>query len=558
MKKYDICVFGGCSLDMTFFQKEDGTYNFEPDICMPGGKGANQAVAASRSGSKVVMISRVGKDNVGEKIINNLRKNGVFTDGIEIIDGLKNDCSKIYIEKDTKDNEIVRENGAINSFTTDMIEKNRDILLNSKIVVAQMKAPKDVSIALINFCKDNDIPIIITPCRPDKLKISEKGNLELIDKISYITANRKECETIFETDNIDECIKKYPNKLIITLGSDGVIYYDGTNVKKINAIEVENVVDTTGAGDTFNGNLATLLSRNVPVSVAIEKSQYASAIKLSKKGAQQGMPYEEELNKFIREYNSRNFCYKKEFNMIYENIIEANELISRKNGTKITKKQDKTFVTESDLFIEKFLINKITNTFVNDNFISEEENPTNSIKDRTWVIDPIDGTHHYMKNSIFWGTQVAFVDKGEVQFSIIYLPKLNEIYYALKGIGTFLNHERIYLQSDTEFEQCDVEFCGSIYKYFEEKDYILKKITLSDKRVANVMHINSCCIAFTNLISGRTDALILSTKKYWDIMPGTFLLKEYGLNSIKIGNLSLFSKSNELTNEILNIVHTKE
>ena len=555
MKKYDICVFGGCSLDMTFFQKEDGTYNSEPDICLPGGKGANQAVAASRSGSNVVIISKLGKDDIGYKIIDNLRNNGVSTEGIEIVEGLKNDCCKIYIEKDTKDNEIIRENGAIDSFTVDLIEKNKNILLNSKIVVAQMKAPKEVSVALINFCAENDIPLIITPCRPDKLKISEKGNAELIEKISYITANKKECSTIFETDDIIECIKKYPNKLIVTLGSEGLIYYDGKNIIKIDAIKVEKVVDTTGAGDTFNGNLATLLSRNVPLSIAVEKSQYASAIKLAKESAQAGMPYEDDLNDFIREYNSRNFLYKDEFNMIHEKISEVNELVKKKIKPKITKKQDKTFVSESDLFIENFLINKITAIYPNDNFVSEEGNSLNSIKNRTWIIDPIDGTHHYMKNSIFWGTQVAFIDNDEVQFSIIYLPKLNEIYYALNGIGAFLNHKKTYFQDNIELEQCNVEFCGSVHKYFEEKDRILKEITLNEQKVANVMHINSCCIAFTNLISGRTDALILSTKKPWDILPGIFMLKEYGINQIDIGNLSLFSKSDELRDKIIKSIN---
>ncbi len=553
MKKYDICVFGGCSLDMTFFQKKDGTYSLEPDISTPGGKGANQAVASSRAGAKVAIISKVGKDEIGYKIVDNLRKNNVCVNFIEMVEGLKNDCSKIYIEKDNKDNEIIRENGAIDSFSIDMIEKYKEVLLSSKIVVAQMKIPKEVSIALIEFCNKNNIPLIITPCRPDKLKISEEGNYELIDKISYITANKKECSTIFETDNIISVLKKYPNKLIVTLGSEGLIYYDGKNINKIDAIKVDKIVDTTGAGDTFNGNLAALLSKNVPLSVAIEKAQYASALKLSKEGAQDGMPYKEELNTFIRKCNSKGFNYKEEFNMIYEKIIEANELNKNRIQMKITRKEDKTFVTESDLFIENFLINKILEVYPNDNFVSEESNSLNSIKNRTWIIDPIDGTHHYMKNSIFWGTQVAFVDNDEVQFSIIYLLKLNEIYYALNGFGTFLNNQKTYLKDDVKFEECNVEFCGSIHKEFEEKAKILKEITLKDERVANVMHINSCCIAFTNLISGRTDALVLSTKKIWDVLPGAFLLKEYGIEKINIGNLSLYSKSNSLKDKIIKI-----
>lgn len=327
MKKYDICIFGGCTLDTSFFQKDDGTYSSVPDICTPGGKGANQAVAASRAGSNVVIISKVGKDAIGYKIVDNLRNNGVSVEGIDIVEGLKNDSCKIFIKKNTKDNEIIRENGAIDSFTVDMVEKNKNIILNSKIVVAQMKAPKEVSVALINFCKENNIPLIITPCRPHKLNISEPGNAELIDKISYITANRKECSTIFGTDDIIECVKKYPNKLIVTLGSEGVVYCDGKDIIKIDAIKVDNIVDTTGSGDTLNGNLASLLCKNVPLPLAIKRAQYASAMKLTKKGAQDGMPYSDELDEFIKMCNSTNFPYADEFNMLYENLLDANELI---------------------------------------------------------------------------------------------------------------------------------------------------------------------------------------------------------------------------------------
>ena len=65
--KYDVCVFGGCALDQTFFQKIDGTYSEEPDIVAPGGKGSNQAVAAAKAGAKTTIISRIGKDNMPRK-----------------------------------------------------------------------------------------------------------------------------------------------------------------------------------------------------------------------------------------------------------------------------------------------------------------------------------------------------------------------------------------------------------------------------------------------------------------------------------------------------------
>lgn len=70
--KYDVCVFGGCSLDQTFYQNVDGTYNKQPSVCSPGGKGANQAVAAARAGAKTTIITRIGKDEIGQKILDNL------------------------------------------------------------------------------------------------------------------------------------------------------------------------------------------------------------------------------------------------------------------------------------------------------------------------------------------------------------------------------------------------------------------------------------------------------------------------------------------------------
>ena len=296
--KYDICIFGGCSVDLMFYEKEDGTYNTNPDKIVPGGKASNQAVAASRAGAKVTIITRIGKDKIGETIYNNLKYNDVDTSNIEMIPNLKNDFSEIYIDLETKDNEIIRNTSSINSFTVDMIEKYKDVLLNSSIIASQLKVPKNVSDSLINFCYENNKPIIVTPCNPDKL------SLDLIDKISIITANQKECETIFKTTNIEECVTKYPNKLIVTLGKEGVIYHDGTNIVRLPAILSDNLKDTTGAGDTFNGYLAYCLTHGYTLKDAIVRSQYASSMKVQVPTAQAGMPDKEELDKYVEDFNN--------------------------------------------------------------------------------------------------------------------------------------------------------------------------------------------------------------------------------------------------------------
>ena len=295
--KYDICIFGGCSVDLMFYEKEDGTYNKTPDRIVPGGKASNQAVAASRAGAKVTIITRIGKDKIGETILNNLKYNDIDTSHVERIDNLRNDFAEIYIDLDTKDNEIVRNSNAVNSFTTSMIDKYKNVLLNSALIVSQLKIPKEVSDNLIDFCYENNKPIIVTPCNPHKLSI------EQIKKISIITANQKECEQIFKTTNIEECISAYPNKLIVTLGKDGVIYHDGKSIVKLPALLSDNLQDTTGAGDTFNGNLAYCLTHGYELKDAITRAQLASSLKVQVPTAQAGIPYKEELDEYLNEIN---------------------------------------------------------------------------------------------------------------------------------------------------------------------------------------------------------------------------------------------------------------
>lgn len=552
--KYDICVFGGCSLDQTYYQKIDGTYNETPDLISPGGKGANQAVAAAKAGAKTTIISRIGKDDIGDKIINNLTFFGVDTSNIEIENGLSNDYGNIYINLKDKDNEIKRFNGAINSFTKEMVEKYKDVLLNSKIIVCQLKIPKEVTEELINFCHKNKKILILTPCRPDRLSITDPNNIKLIDKISIITCNKQECMTMFNTENIEECVKKYPNKLIVTLGAEGLIYYNGKRIIKMPAIETE-IVDTTGAGDTLNGNLSAFLAKGMDLKHALRKAMYASTMKLKVKSAQTGMPFLEDLEIFIRNYRNKDFTYNKELNLILNKIKYAYERVKYK-PFEIREKFDSTLVTDTDIEIENYLIDQIKEVYPNDNFLTEEHYPDNKLINRTWIIDPIDGTNHYIKKDGFWGIQLAFYDKEKTRFSVIYLPERKELFYAAENIGVFKNNEKILEIESSPLEYSVIEFGGSISKSFETKEKCLKKLIKDNKlQVANIYHVNSSCISYTNLIQGKTDALILATNKPWDIMPGEFMAQECGIKTSHIdvaNNVRLLTNNEEIEKLIIN------
>lgn len=551
--KYDVCVFGGSSIDQTFFQKDDGNFSELPDIVSFGGKGANQAVASAKAGAKTIIITRLGNDDIGKKIFENFKEYNVITSCVEFEDGLENDYSNIYINAQDKDNTIERHSGAINSFTVDMIDKYKDIILDSKIIVCQLKMPKEVTTKLINFCYENDKVLVLTPCRPEKLSITDKSNIDLIDKISIITCNRKECETIFNTNDVEECVKKYPNKLIVTLGSDGLIYYNGTDIVRMPAIST-CVVDTTGAGDTLNGNLCAFLSSGMNLKYALRKAMYASAIKLTKQSAQSGMPYLEDLDDFIKNYHIKDFDYRAELDLILKEVKFVYDKMMCKHFS-IHVKSDDTLVTDSDIAIENYLVKKIKDKFPNDNFLTEENYNKNEISDRTWVIDPIDGTSHFVKNDGLWGIQLAFYDKGSTKFSVIYLPIKKELYYAIENNGSYLNNQRLFVDSNIPLNQVVIEFGGSIYKELDYKAIIFNNIVKDNKsKVANILHLNSSCISYTNLVTGRTDCLVTATKKLWDIMPGELLCKEAGLKTFYISpskSLKVISSNNDAIDLVL-------
>ena len=541
---YDICVFGGCSIDAFYYIGEDGKYRDKPDTLVPGGKGSNQAVAASRAGANVTMITRLGKDAIGQNILDNLIYNGVHTNNVELVPGIVNDCVEIYINPSAKDYNKVRKNGAVKSFTPDMVTKYKNVLLHSKMVVAQMKVPKEVSVELINFCYSHKIPIIITPCRPEKLLIGDPGNAKLIDKISIITCNKKECQTIFGKDDVEECVRMYPNKLIVTLGDDGLIYSNGERIIQLPPPRGDKVEDTTGAGDTFTGNLAAFLVKGEKLEDAIYKAQFASAMKIRIRSAQEGMPYKDELDSYINNYLCKNKECLEEFNVAYKALKDAAKEIIKSKTFTIKPREHDGFFTESDFISERIIINKIKDEFPNDNWITEGLHPNNQIEGRTWVVDPIDGTAHYMKNSIFWGIQLAFIENGETQFAMIYIPKLDEFYYAIKDRGAYLNHVKINLK-DCPFNESIIEFCGTIHKKIVNKQRLFNKLAFRDIKPANFMYLNACSFGFANLLSSRTNVMVLSTERLWDVLPGTFIITEAGINRYNYNNLVIFSNSKE-------------
>ena len=151
----------------------------------------------------------------------------------------------------------------------------------------------DVDEYTLDFCYENNIKTVLNPAPAVQLKSS------MIEKATYLTPNEHECKIILGADkntNIEDIIRKYPNKLMITMGEKGVMYFDGQDIITVPAYKVE-VVDTTGAGDTFNGAFARAIVNDYSIKDAISFANKASSKSVTKLGAQSGMPTLEELEK---------------------------------------------------------------------------------------------------------------------------------------------------------------------------------------------------------------------------------------------------------------------
>ncbi|MGX7263378.1 ribokinase [Enterococcus crotali] len=252
-----------------------------------GGKGANQAIALSRSGLDVSMIGAVGKDAFGQSLIDNLKNNGINTEMIQLFDTV--DSGSAHIQVMDGDNRIIIIPGANDRITVDVVKQYQQQLQQMEMVILQNEIPIETIEYVIDFCSTHRIQVLYNPA-PAK-KIAE----EYIEKVTYLTPNEHEAVLLFENKERAEILRRYPNKLIITLGDQGAIFFDGEKEILVPAQKVTAVIDTTGAGDTFNGYFAKGILEGLTIEESLELGNAASAIAIQTKGAQSGIPIYEQV-----------------------------------------------------------------------------------------------------------------------------------------------------------------------------------------------------------------------------------------------------------------------
>jgi ribokinase len=258
---------------------------------IPGGKGANQAVAAARLGADVCMIGCVGDDSFGQMLRVHLNHQGIHTENVESIPNMASGIASITLSEG--DNRIIVVPGANNFVTPEFIDKNEDCISNCSMLLLQLEIPLVSVIRAAELAKKHHVPILLNPAPIQRLP------KELLEMVDYLTPNEHEQEMLFASlSGTEKELDKLKEKCIVTKGAKGVVVYQNGE-KEIPSFQVE-VVDTTGAGDSFNGALALALCEGFELVDACQFANAVGAISVTKLGAQSGMPTRKEVEEFLR------------------------------------------------------------------------------------------------------------------------------------------------------------------------------------------------------------------------------------------------------------------
>jgi len=267
-------------------------------MTVPGGKGANQAVAAAKLGGNVTMIGCVGSDTFGEELLNNLRRNSVDTSHMRMLDGVPTGIAMIVVNEGN--NFIIVDPGANYQLAPQMIDSVEDLIKESCIMVAQLEIPLDTVERAIDIAKRNDVKVLLNPAPAIKLEDS------LLAKVDILTPNETECEiitgiSIKSVEDAKNAVAYLMNKgvenVIVTMGGNGVVYNSGNKIIHKTVPNVK-VVDTTAAGDSFSGALAVALSQGKTIDEAVDFGNIVGTLTVLKKGAQTSLPTMEDVLKF--------------------------------------------------------------------------------------------------------------------------------------------------------------------------------------------------------------------------------------------------------------------
>ena len=300
-----ICIFGVFVADLCFFGNkipEPGeTVLGNNYLVGPGGKGSNQAIAAAKLNGKVNFITKVGKDNYADMALSLYKEAGVNVESVSQDSNLSTGVAGIMIDKNGN-NAINVFAGAAKNLKNEDIDKNLEIFKKSKIFLTQMETPDEVTLYSLKKAKENNCITVLNPAPARKIN---KEDFFLLD---FFTPNETEAEFYLnkkiETKvDIKNAAKQFLNmgvkNIIITLGEKGVYFANKDQEYFIEALKLKNeVVDTTGAGDAFNGAFVVGLANDLKFKDALIFANKVAGISTTKVGAASSMPTFDEVDNY--------------------------------------------------------------------------------------------------------------------------------------------------------------------------------------------------------------------------------------------------------------------
>ncbi|WP_163527852.1 ribokinase [Halobacillus ihumii] len=310
----EITVVGSINIDIvafTDYYPDRGETIFGKEMAtLSGGKGANQAVASARLGKKVHMIGAVGCDVHGDTVIDSMNNNGVNTSHIKQVEESSTGCAIITVDH-TAENTMLVVKGANDDLTRNDIQQAFATINDSKVLLVQMEVPEEAVIESMIEARKKGMFVVLDPAPADG--ITERA-LQYAD---IIVPNKQETKQLTGIDVTDldsaHQAAEYFNRIgikcsIIKMGSKGSLVYEQGKTEYIEAIQVK-AIDTVGAGDSFAGALGTALADGSDLVTAAKFANIVAALKVTKLGAQAGLPTNVQVNEFCEEKGFSHYLF---------------------------------------------------------------------------------------------------------------------------------------------------------------------------------------------------------------------------------------------------------
>ncbi|MCF7885020.1 MAG: ribokinase [Candidatus Marinimicrobia bacterium] len=300
MNNKEILIVGSANMDMvvtvdrfpapgeTILSKKFGMY--------PGGKGANQAVACARLGSKTHFIGKMGDDFFQDKLIRSMTTNQVNMEYTLIDDGESTGVALIYVDSEGQ-NEIVVVSGSNMRITPDEIKSHSGLFRQVEVVLTQLEIPLDSVLAAARLTRETQGIFILNPAPACQLPE------ELFGMVDYLTPNENELELLSgqsvtdlssSVEAAESLLDKGVRNVVVTLGEKGSLLVNNNRSELFPTDEVE-AIDTTAAGDAFNGALAFCLANKFDIDRTIRTANSVATYSVTKQGAQSSMPKLEDI-----------------------------------------------------------------------------------------------------------------------------------------------------------------------------------------------------------------------------------------------------------------------